>query len=454
MIRGPSHVASRTKGYPGGTGSVRSGQYLIQVLPANARPGSIWTTRRSSLPFPPLFRLALCALLLAGGFALPGCATTPTEFRERPTLSAEARAAHNAKVFDRAWDLVDKKYFDASFRGKDWPALRRQYRPEALAAADDTKLYAVINRLLAELRESHLVALPPRQAHEFRTHHRAAVGMRWRVVEGRRVVTEVVPGSPAERAGVQVGWLPLARDGVPLDDETPTTTEVGRKIAYEFLDAGDQRVTRTMTASLLTFERREAEVLEGGVVRLRFDSFSAQNVRWLKNQLVQHREAPGVIVDLRQNPGGLAVALRFAIGEFFPGRVDTGRAVRRSGRESGWRSLPYFSARYSGPVVILLDRFSASSSEIFAHVLRHHERATVVGRRSAGAVIVARFYALPGGGRIEVPVEDYLGIDGQRLEGRGVAPDFPVELKLADLRAGRDPDVEAALRVLRKPDSR
>jgi carboxyl-terminal processing protease len=412
---------------------------------------------RDPLRFPPRSRdssrplrfLALCVLLLAVGFALPGCATAPTEFRERPTLSADARAAHNAKVFDRAWDLVAKKYFDASFRGKDWAALGRQYRPEALAAADDTRLYAVINRMLAELRESHLAALPPRQAHEFRTHHRAAVGMRWRVVEGRRVVTEVVPGSPADRAGVQPGWLPVARDGVPLDDEAPTTTEVGRRISYEFLDAADQRVTRTMTAELVNFTRREAVVLDGGVVLLRFDAFSARNARWLKEQLVAHRDAPGVIVDLRQNPGGLAVALRFAIGDFFPGRVDTGRAVRRSGRESGWRSLPFFSAKYGGPVAILLDRFSASSSEIFAHVLRHHHRATVVGRRSAGAVIVARFYALPGGGRIEVPVEDYLGVDGQRLEGRGVDPDIPVELKLADLRAGRDPDVEAASKVLR-----
>lgn len=396
-----------------------------------------------------MLRVVLLRLVAGIGLLLTGCATVPTAYRERPPLSAEARPTHNLRVFDRVWSLVQEKYFDASFRGQDWRALREKHRPDAAAAKDDDALYVALNRLLSELRESHLVALPPRQAHEFRTQHRAAVGMRWRVIEGRRVVTEVVPGSPAERAGVRPGWLPVARDGVPLDQEPPARTEVGRTITYEFLDAQDRPVARTMTAELLTFERRESRALEDGIVHLRFDTFSARNARWLNRELRRHRAAPAVIVDLRQNPGGLAFALGLAIGEFFPGRVDTGTAIRRGGRRNDWDSLRFLSAKYPGRVVVLLDRFSASSAEIFAHVLRHHDRATIIGRRSAGAVIVARFHRLPGGGRLEVPVEDYLGLDGQRLEGRGVTPDIPVELSLAALRAGRDPDLEAALHYLR-----
>ena len=386
------------------------------------------------------------ALLLAGG-----CASVPTAYEAPPALAPAERPAHNLQVFDRAWGLVRDHYFDRTFGGRDWPALRTRYRPAAEQAPDDAALYAVLTRLLAELPDSHLVALPPRSAHELRTQHRAAVGMRWRVVEDRRVVTEIVPGSPAAAAGVQVGWMPVARDGVPLDEETPFTNEVGRRVTYTFLDAADQPVELTMTATLLSFERREARRLDGGALFLRFDSFSGTNLRWLSAQLKAHRDAPAVIVDLRQNPGGLAVALRLAVGEFFDRPVATGTIVRRNGRESGWDSLLLFSARYPGRVAILLDRFSASSAEIFAHVLRHHGRATLVGRPTAGAVVVARFYPLPGGGRLEVPVEDFVGLDGRRLEGRGVAPDVPVELTLADLRAGRDPDLAAALRAVQAP---
>lgn len=393
------------------------------------------------------FRCLLPSALLVA--LATGCATAPTPYRERAAPAAAERPAHNLQVFDRAWSLVHGKYFDAAFRNQDWPALGAKYRPEAERAADDEALYGILNRMLAELKESHLVALPPRQAHEFRTNHRAAVGMRWRVVEGRRVVTEIIPGSPAEQAGVQPGWLPVARDGVPLDEDATFTNEVGRTVTYAFLDHADRHVTRTMTARLLTFERREARVLDGGAVLLRFDSFSARNARWLNRELKRHRNAPAVIVDLRHNPGGLAVALRLAVAGFFRDQVDTGHTIRRSGRTSGWNSLRILPANYAGRVVVLLDRFSASSAEIFAHVLQHHGRATVIGRRSAGAVIVARFYHLPGGGRLAVPVEDYVGVDGRRLEGQGVTPDLPVELTLAELRAGRDPDLEAAQRLLR-----
>ena len=104
--------------------------------------------------------------------------------------------------------------------------------------------------------------------------------------------------------------------------------------------------------------------------------------------------------------------------------------------------------------MVLTDGSTASAAEIFAHVLQYYKRATVVGRRTGGWVLLSFDYALPDGGRLVVPEQDYLGLAGQRLEGRGVTPDVVVPApSLADLRAGRDPDLEAALTLLRQPDS-
>ncbi len=384
----------------------------------------------------------LLALLLAG------CATAPTAWQPPPPIPAAQRPEHNLRVFDHAWELVNDKFFDARFRGVDWPAQRDRYRPEAGQAADDTALYTVLNRMFGELQESHLIAIAPKSAHELRTRHRAAVGMRWRLVEGRRVVSEVLPGSPAGLAGVQPGWIATERDGHPLDDEPRFTNEVGKRITYSFLDADDRPQTRTMTAALLTFERLDSRLLDDGVLYLRFDSFSGSALSWFSRQLKDHRDAPAVIIDLRQNSGGAAYFLLLALGEVFDRRVDTGTVIRRSGRERDWDSLQLFPARYPGRIAVLVDRFSASSSEIFAHVLQHEKRGLVIGRPTAGAVIVARFYPLPGGGRLEIPVEDYIGRDGKRLEGVGVKPDRIVALRLADLRAGRDPDLETALKII------
>lgn len=391
--------------------------------------------------------VAALAVLVAWA---PGCATAPRAYREPAALAPAARAAHNARVFDRAWALVEAKYFDAKFRGVDWVAAGRAHRAAAVAAADEEALYAVLNRMAATLKESHLAAFPPRRAHEQRTAHRPGVGMSWRVVEGQRVILEVVPGGPAARAGVRPGWLALERDGRPLADEGAYTPRLGERVTYAFLDPAEVRHELTLEPELLEFERRESRPLAGGWVYLRFDRFSLGELAWLSRELKAARAAPGVVLDLRDNPGGSALALRAAVAEFFPHAVEEGKLITRTGRVRTARSWAWRPARYAGRVVILTEGATGSAAEIFAHVLQFHGRATVVGRPTAGAVIYSRSYALPGGGRLQVPVVDYVGLDGARLEGRGVTPDRVVPAAtLAERRAGLDPDLAAALEVAR-----
>jgi carboxyl-terminal processing protease len=128
--------------------------------------------------------------------------------------------------------------------------------------------------------------------------------------------------------------------------------------------------------------------------------------------------------------------------------VDCGTFVTRGGRTEQKRSWGWGSARYAGRVAILIDGSSASAAEIFAAVMQDHHRATIIGRQSAGAVLASWFYTLPDGGELQLSREDYVAPQGYRLEGRGVTPDIATTLTLADLREGRDPDLDAALRVL------
>lgn len=394
----------------------------------------------------------LAAVLAGAVLGLAGCATVPTEYREPASLTAEARAALNLRVYDRAWELVNEKYFDEKFLGVDWAAQKEKYRAEAAGAADDTALYRVLGRLCGELKQSHLAALAPRLAHEMENEHRAAVGLRWTEVEGRRIVTDVLPGGAAAEAGVQVGWIALKRDGRSLDSREDFIAKLGRPVVFEFEDLAGLPVTLALEPRLLDFDRKVARDLAGGVRYLRFDRFETETMRWLSAELKAHRAAPGVIVDLRQNRGGNALVNMIVVEEFFDRRVPMGQFVQRSGKVRETKGIALFSARYAGRVVVLIGPGSASASEIFAHVLQQQKRATVVGRRSAGAVIVSRFYRLPGGGRLQVPIQDYVGVDGQRLEGRGVTPDVVVPAPtFADWRAGRDPELEAALVELRKP---
>ena len=388
---------------------------------------------------------------LVGAFVLliAGCALAPSEYRAPPPLAANERTVFNHRVFERAWALVNDKYFDAKFRGVDWSALRSKYRPEAIAAKDDDALYEILNRMCSELKESHLYAIIPRRAHEFNTSHRASVGIRWHVLEGQRVVTDVIPGSPAAAAGVRNGWLVQSRNGAPIPGNDPYFPRLGQPVTYGFLDESDQLHTSRMEPGLLNFDQLQSKNLSDDCLYLRFDVFSRQSLHWLSEQLKTHASAPGVVIDLRNNSGGSLLALNVAVAEFFPGAVSAGRVIKRNGRESENDSFAWLSAHYAGRVVILTDQTTGSAAEIFSHVLRYHKRATLIGRPTAGAVIVSRFYFLPGGGLMQIPISDYLGLDGQRLEGHGVTPDqtYPAPT-LADLRAHRDPDLGAALQLL------
>jgi carboxyl-terminal processing protease len=395
---------------------------------------------------PSRVRAALAAALI---LLVVGCTSVPTEYREPAPLSAESRTTLNLRVHDRVWQLVNDKYFDEKFRGVDWPAMKLKYRAEAAAAPDDTALYRVLAKLCMELKQSHLAALPPRTVHEKDSEHRAAIGLRWLNIEGKRIVTDIVPGGAAADAGVKAGWLIVARDGRAINEREIFVGKLGQPVSFEFLDLDDRPVALTLEPRLLDFERLIARDLPGGFRYLRFDRFGSESLHWLSEELKAHRSAPGVIIDLRQNSGGNTVVNMIAVQEFFDHRVATGQFVRRDGKAKETHSMAVFSARYAGRVAILIGPGSASASEIFAHVLQHEKRATVIGRRSAGAVIVSRFYDLPGGGELQVPIQDYIGLDGQRLEGRGVTPDIEVVApKAADWRAGRDVDLAAALAAL------
>lgn len=388
---------------------------------------------------------ALVALVLV----FSGCATSPRAYVEPPPLSAADRTAFNLEVYDAAWELVHKKYFDPDFRGVDWAAKGREHRPAAAAAHDDAELYGVLARLCGELKESHLTPLPPRRYHEIRTERRFAVGMGWMPLEGRLVVTDLIPGGPAEEAGVRPGWILVSCEGRPFGEGPPPAP--GRPVTYGFLDLANQARSITFQPELLKLTQLVSHELPGGLRYLRFDKFDRKSLSWLSRELKAHRDAPGVVVDLRDNPGGYIFAANVAIGEFFNHRVATGQFIRRNGRISEGRGLPlpFFSARYRGPLVVLTGPSTGSAAEIFAHVMQHYGRGTIVGRRTAGAVIVSRTYGLPGGGKLQVPVQDYRGLDDQRLEGRGVTPDIGVAAPaLADVRAGRDPDVDQALVAL------
>jgi carboxyl-terminal processing protease len=395
------------------------------------------------VPRPPaLLRLALPVLLLAAG----GCVSTPLpRFAVPAEAAAHPSAPRNLAVLERVWGLVADLHFDASRDAGEWAATARRFGPAAVAAPDETTLYAVLREMLAPVADSHTRVFTPREVAERRAAVRPRAGFGLLRIEDKWVVSEVVPESPAAAAGVRPGWLVRSRAGKPLGQYPDFRARVGETIEWEFLDAADLPVRLNLTAeALTTAPRREARVLPGGAVVLRFDAFDGPARRWLSARLREHRAAPGLVLDLRHNPGGETLSLGIIVGEFFPEAVDCGTFISRGGRRAAKSSWTWGAARYPGPVAILVGPGTGSAAEIFAAVLQEHGRARVVGTPTPGAVLASHFYALPDGGQLQLSREDYLTPRGRRLEGAGVRPDVEVRPTLAQLRAGEDPALAAA----------
>jgi len=392
---------------------------------------------------------ASCAPVIFAALLLAGCASPGPAGSRRSAAQENGRAALNRRVFDAAWGLVNRKYYDPDFGGVDWDAAARTHAEAATAAPAIEPLYAEINAMLDELGDAHTHALTPAQAREWRTEVRARTGMSLQRIDGRWVVTTVLPGSPAEAAGVRVGWIVVARNGVRIGDQPDFRAAVGEVADWEFLDSGGVSRRLSLTAQLLSVApTREMRVLADGILYLRFDAFDMGEWFWVHRRLASNRRSPGLVIDLRQNVGGHRVALALMLGEVFPRRIDYGTFTRRSGRGSASHSWHLGFSRFTGPLAVLVGGGSASAAEIFAAAVKEHDRGVLVGRKTAGLVLSSIFYSLPDGGWLQLSVSDYHTSAGSRLEGNGVEPDIAAADTLDDLRAGRDPVLDAAVRAL------
>jgi carboxyl-terminal processing protease len=395
-------------------------------------------------------RLALLAFVAAALF-LTGCATTPAPriALDQVPVSQRVRAEENVRLFNKVWSMVADLHYDPKLQGVDWLMAGAKYGAEAAMAPDDRTLYGSLNQMVGLLKDSHTHVLSPVQATERHRQMRARTGMYMTRFNGRWAVSELTPGSPAETAGVKIGWLAMTRNGETIGDRMDFRPAEGEVSHWEFLDDRDQLVALDLTArSLSTKPQQIMRELPGGIIYLRFDAFDITDRRWLSRQLKEHHDAPGVVIDLRRNPGGGVISMGVTVGEFFDHKVECGTFVTRGGYRQSQGSWQLFSARYLGKVAILIDGSTASAAEIFSAVMQEHGRATIIGRKTAGAVLASLFHGLPGGGELQLSWFDYVTPKGRRLESNGVTPDITVSTSLENLRAHRDADLEEALKVL------
>jgi carboxyl-terminal processing protease len=401
--------------------------------------------------------LLAVAVVVVGSPAAPALAVEAAAASDVSSAPGRERARMNARVFDTVWDTVRRRYYDPDLHGVDWRAARETYRPEALAAVDDRALYRSLGQMLDLLDDDHAGAVSPAQARrqsEART-RRAVMGVVLARVDADSWRIEAVrAGSPAEDAGIQVGWVLQSVDGQAWGVDFDV--EEGRETRLAFVDEiGQSRQVMLVPRVMDPIPAFSSDTTRPGTLILRVEAFEAGLGRWLGERLSETPAETDVILDLRGNPGGLLLEADAALSCFLPESQPWATRIARGGRPVTLTIMPGCGA-LDGPVphdvALLVDASSRSAAELTPAALQEAGRALVVGEHTAGSVLISQETPLPDGGRLTLSRADYITAGGVRLEKRGVAPDIVVARTVEDRRAGRDPTLEAAIEALNRQE--
>lgn len=309
---------------------------------------------------------------------------------------------------------------------------------------DGALIHAAIAGMVSEL-DPHTAFLPPREAKLLREDIEGAFGGIGMVVvlgredDGDRYldVRDVIPDGPADAAGVRVGHRVVGIAGRPIgqfaDLEEAILLIRGKpgttiKITVEDPERGILR-TLTLTRAIIDPPAVEVTYLGEGLGVLRLRDFPEDATRDMKDGLSELRTTAGeaglrgVVIDLRDNGGGL---LDEAIGivDLF---VDDGAIVRTRGRQG--RVIDQARAHRPGtersvPLAVLINKGSASASEIVAGALQDHGRAVIVGERSYGKGSVQAPFELDDGSLLKITIALYYTPDDRLIQASGITPDI------------------------------
>ena len=373
---------------------------------------------------------------------------------------SQSYAATPADMYDDVWCIVNKKYYDPSNNSQDWKKWRYRYENKLKTKED---AYVAIETMLASLNDPYTRFLDPKEFSEENQSIKGSlkgIGTQIGLRDGELVIIAPLEDSPAERAG-------LMADDKILEINGESTKGINIDAAADKI-RGEKGTTVTLLIQrngvpnkLYSIVRDEIEVksvstkppfnttvIPEDIQYIRLSSFISKNASGeIETILNNSPNAKGYIIDLRSNPGGLLTNAIYISDMLLKGGVIVSTVDRDSYKTT---TRAHYNQVTNKPIVVLINKGSASASEILSGALKDNHRATIVGEQSFGKGLVQEINKLPDEAGMNITIQRYLTPSGTDIHKKGITPDIKVELTKENVDAKDDVQLKKAIEILKE----
>lgn len=400
-----------------------------------------------------MLALVVCSFgggIAAGYFAIPRpqptisnrpvIATTPVS----PTEAGTPQNLENTFApFWEAWDLVHQQYVDQPL--------------------DDTALMeGAVRGMMDALDDPHSGywdVQETQDANNSMSGEYDGIGAYVDTTGDYLTITQPMEGSPAQAAGLRPGDQIIAVDGVDISGEDPNLVRLtrvmgpaGTDVTLTIYREGEpEPFDVTITRAHIVVPSVESRMLDNNIAYIKLSVFGDDTSQEFRTQLqaLMDQNPSGLILDLRNNGGGYLTTAVDVASQFIPDGVILYE-------QYGDGSRDVYNANPGGiaidiPIVVLVNEWSASASEIVAGALQDRGRAELVGVTTFGKGSVQNWIPMSNGGTLRVTIARWLTPNEHLIHGVGLTPDLVVERTADDIDADRDPQLEAAIDLLLTP---
>lgn len=369
-------------------------------------------------------------------------------------------AATPEQLYDDVWKIVNKKYYDPSNNAQDWSKWRYRYEHK-LKTPDDA--YVAIDTMLASLNDPYTRFLPPKEFSEETQSIKGSlkgIGTQIGIRDGNLVIIAPLEDSPAERAGLLADDQILEINGentkgISIDAAADKIRgEKGTTVKLLIQRKGVPNKTYVIVRDEIDVKSVsckppfETSVIPEDIQYIRLSSFISKNAASeIETILNTSADKKGYIIDLRSNPGGLLTNAIYISDMLLKGGVIVS-TVDRDRYKSTTRAQ--YNQTTDKPIVVLINKGSASASEILSGALKDNNRAVIVGEQSFGKGLVQEINKLPDEAGMNITIQRYLTPSGADIHKKGITPDIVVELTKENVEAKDDVQLKKAIDVLKE----